>query len=406
MWLGAIVLAGTLLRLVFVVAHADIDIAFDQKFYYRQATALAAEGSLPDEYVVRPPVYAAFLAGLIPMFGSEVNNLRLAQVFLSALSLCAVYLLARKLLSAPLGLVATGLVAVFPASVVGPWLLLTEVLFTPLLLLALWATVRGFDASGGRHWLLIGAVFWALAALTRAAAAGYFFAFTLVLFIFSRRIRIRRWTPVLAGIVFLLVISPWTIRNYNRYGGFMLIDNTASFNLWLTNTEGARIQEFTRTMWKPAGNPVERQREGFRKGAAAVLSDPAHYAWRCGRRFSRFWEVEGLYPTLARPQSGQTEQGDLLRAILTWASAPAHWIVLILACLGMAWSLRRRPFLLLTGFVAYLSLAHSLLVANARHRAPLVPLLAILAVLGASATIRWIGDRRRTDGADPSTGQA
>ncbi|MCK4545912.1 MAG: glycosyltransferase family 39 protein [Candidatus Eisenbacteria sp.] len=386
----AILVLGAGLRLTFALQHTDIDIAFDQKFYYRQAVALAGQGTLPEDYVVRPPVYVGFLSAVVRLFGPSVNAIRITQALLSILGLWACFLLARRLLGSKLALVCTGILAIYPASIIGPWLILTEFIFTPLLLLAIWAVARALNEPGERKWILVSAVFWGLAALTRAVAAGYFALVLIVFLILSRRIRIPRKTVLLAGVTFLLVISPWTIRNYARYGGFMLIDNTAAFNLWLTNTPDIPIREFSRDYWQKIENPVQRQREGMREGLKSIRSDPAYYTKHCGRRFSKFWSASGLYPTIDVRKQMSPRGVGLCRRILAKTSAPMFWVVLVPALAGAAFSLRRGRYLILSGFIAYLTVAHSLLVANARHRSPLTPLLIILAVYGACEFVRRI----------------
>jgi 4-amino-4-deoxy-L-arabinose transferase-like glycosyltransferase len=392
--LSAILLAGAALRVAFVVVHNDVDLAFDQRFYYRQATALAEQGQIPDDYVVRPPVYVAFLASVIRLCGADVTTLRMVQGVLSLFVLAAFYVLARSLLHPRLALAALAWLAVFPASIIDPWLLLTEYLFTPLLLLALWATLRAVGETSRWPWTVAAGGTWALAALTRSAAAGYFALVLIVLFL-VRRVRVPRRRVLLAGAVFLLLVCPWTLRNYQRYGGFLFIDNTASYNLWLTNTPGIGIQEFTQDYWGSIKNPIEQQRRGMQEGWKAIRSNPAYYVERCAGRFAKFWATGDLYPSLQAEEN--RGRGTAYARVLGRAARGMDWTLLIPAALGTAWSLRRRKFLLLSGVIAYLTLTHSLVVANARHRAPLTPLLVILAVLGIAETVRSVRRYRSGD---------
>jgi 4-amino-4-deoxy-L-arabinose transferase-like glycosyltransferase len=393
----AILVLGVALRLVFVVQHGDIGIAFDQKFYHRQATALAEGGTLPEEYVVRPPVYAGFLAVITRIIGPDVNGLRITQACLSSVLLVLFYLFARKFLGPAWSLLAVSILALHPSSIIEPWLLLTEFVFTPLLLIAIGLALNTMEEPGRKKWFIASAVFWALAALTRAVAAGYFALILVVFFGMSQRVCITRKTALLAALAFLVVLSPWTIRNHARYGGLMPIGNTAAFNLWLTNTPGIRIQDFSRNYWQKIENPVKRQQIGLHEGMRAIRSDPAYYAKRCGKRFSKFWSAGGLYPTIDVRDSTNPRNASLYRRILDRVQTPVYWAILVPALVGMGISLRKRRLLILSGFVIYLTLVHSLLVANARHRSPLTPLLIILAVFGVAEVVRWIRTGRKPE---------
>lgn len=385
----ALVGLGVFLRLLFIMEHADIDIAFDQKFYYRQATALANEGYLSEEYVVRPPLYTGFVAAVMKVFGSGVNAVRLTQAILSAFTLWVGYLLAKELLGPKAGLVCLAVFAIHPVSIVGSWLILTEFLFTPLLLAAIWFTLRAIKDLGRTRRLLPVGILWGLTALTRGAAAGFFLLVLISLLLKRGRVRLSLTAALVAGLSFLAVLSPWTVRNYTRYGGFMLIDNTAAFNLWLTNTPGISIREFSHDRWQRIENQIERQNTGIREGLKLIHSDPARYAERCRQRFSQFWSSGSLYPTIDVNRYSGDHRVSLFRRVLAKCGPIIHWVILIPALAGIGLSLKHRSYLVLSGFVGYLTLVHALLVANPRHRSPLIPLLIILGIFGVLETIAW-----------------
>src|SRR5262249_17857397 len=85
---------------------------------------------------MRPPLYPLFLAGVWSLTGYEsLQAVRAAQVLLGLLTTCGVYVLALRLFDRPTALTAAAITCFYPSFLFAGMLLLTEVLFTLLLIL-------------------------------------------------------------------------------------------------------------------------------------------------------------------------------------------------------------------------------------------------------------------------------
>jgi 4-amino-4-deoxy-L-arabinose transferase-like glycosyltransferase len=139
---------------------------------------------------------------------------RIAQAVVGTVTVLLVGLLARELWGRTAMLVALGLAALsFPLAVVGDSLL-TESLFTPLVLAATLCALRSRRGSFRYGWILAAALFAGMASLTRTN--GMILAPALAVVVWSTKPRLRP-RSLAAPLVFLLVmaaaIAPWTIRN-------------------------------------------------------------------------------------------------------------------------------------------------------------------------------------------------
>lgn len=173
------------------------NLAFNHVFSYAQA-----EPYLPTAF--RPPLYPFLISVLWWAEPAPLIAVLAVQVILGVLTVWLTYLLGRDTFSRSVGFVAAGLLAVAPMTGYYTGQLMTETLFTFLMVLAayLWS----------RHWIVVAGATLGLAWLTRATALPFILAL-LVAGVFKR--------PVLKiAVIALLVGGAWTIRNaivFNRF---------------------------------------------------------------------------------------------------------------------------------------------------------------------------------------------
>jgi hypothetical protein len=268
--LGALMLLGLALRLWFIQVNV-IDprySAADDGDYYQRALRFAATGVYSDNsWLIRPPLHVFMFASLIrfamwlgdPTLG--IPLIRAVHVALSLLTIPLGYDMARRLFNPLAGLIFAALLAVWFPLVELPALILSEPLFFFLLFYQLWALVRWRD-SRRWPWLALAGLFLGLAALARSPAlytstfvvgfllltsfddwrmqqAGWRFSvqnlFRSLRSDWPRRFLLRSLTFL---IPFVLVIAPWTTRNYLTYGEFIVVDTLGPVNLWLALSDG------------------------------------------------------------------------------------------------------------------------------------------------------------------------
>jgi 4-amino-4-deoxy-L-arabinose transferase-like glycosyltransferase len=245
---------GLLLRLWFLNLNV-IDPRFsasDDGDYYQRALRFAVTGVYSDDsWLIRPPGHIFFFAGLMRLAitsgdpGLAVPLIRGAQLILSLLSILAGYGIARRLFNQRAGLLFAAILAVWLPFVELPALVLSEPLFFYCLIFQLWALVRWRDHRRLSDLALAG-VFLGIASLARSPAL-YSAALALGFIVLevSRRPNSESSTSVSRSsalgaclIAFLLplilIVGPWTLRNYLVYNQLVLVDTLGPTNLLLS----------------------------------------------------------------------------------------------------------------------------------------------------------------------------
>jgi 4-amino-4-deoxy-L-arabinose transferase-like glycosyltransferase len=363
----------------------------------------------PDK--IRSPGYPLFLlaAGEPQPLEGYGHRVVLLQAVLGVLGVWLVYLIAAAALDRRWALVAAALAATTPQLATINTYLLTEGPFTFFLLAATWATIR---AAQSRHmwWFIASGALWGIASLVRPT--------TLLLppLLLGLVLVFPAWRPVLGRCVvalaaFLLVLSPWFIRNlsvpdgshrtnvmvnsiaHGSYPGFMYEGRPETFGY--PYRADPQLNEITRDLPTVVGAIAARAAE--RPGLYAtwyLLGKPFY--------FLSLRDVQSadimIYPTERTPF-----YEDLHFAMMRMASRLLHWPLMLGALCAMALlGFRRRllrlgvasPQLVASGLVgivvAYAIAFHMIVAPFPRYAIPFRPLLFVLALLAVRAAwLRW-----------------
>ena len=170
-----------------------------------------ARRPVPD--AIRPPGYPLLLAALAPRVAWDwLRSLGYVQSVFSVLTVALTYLLGRRFLPPGWALFAALLTAICPSLVVMATYVLSESLFTFLLLLALLASVVAAERPGRWQPALLAGVLWGATALVRSTTLLLPAMLLALAFALPRLANWRRAAGVgLLG--FLLAMSPWLLRN-------------------------------------------------------------------------------------------------------------------------------------------------------------------------------------------------
>jgi hypothetical protein len=402
--LGLIMLLAGLVRLPFVrsgTVEADLALMGDESNYVFSAVAML-DGRLAEQDRVLPWMRAP-LAPLVMADAALLSRSSPAWTIAPAiavnlgLALAMVGLVAAiaRLLAGPqVALLAALGLALLPAWIFYPQWVLSETIYTTLLLWMLWFVLRTPPGYAMRHWLAIGALL-GLTALCRSSAL------TLVpLAWLAVAWQTRRWRPALAGAAAITlalgaVLAPWVLRNALVHGGLIVVDTTGAYNLWQDNTPLDRATVKATILELPG--PAERQAYASAAFRRDLLADPGRFAsaalQRVGRALlpERITESRNdwlrLYPNRAVAWAELYAFGNLLSQLL----------LLPLALFGSAllWRRGRRDVgLLVAGLTAHYLFQSMLIHYSPRFFAPLLPVYLIpatVALTAGRAGWRWLG---------------
>lgn len=398
--LGVLALAFTV-RVAWILLIPTTPIA-DFAEYDRLGWQLASEGvyanlsGQPTAY--RPPGYPFLLALLYRVVGHQPLAARLFNAGVGTLTCLLLFQLTVRSGLRRLALPVTALYALYPTAIYYTNLLATEVLFTFLFvaIILVWlefteiqpaprltairhtALTLGFGGLSG------------MAALVRPVILPVLGLFLLF------RIRQIRSVPhiwqllVLSLAALLVVVMPWTYRNYRVSGRLVLISTNGGVNFFVGNNLSATGEYFF-----PADSPFaglsewEMGRASWKAGTDFIRNHPLQFIRTCLIKALRLFSLEwdAFFYNFQTPETFAQQAHSLQLVKRSPALIPFFMLplgvsagLMVLGLLGLkqTYGLPGRPWLVT--LVGVWIAVHVLFFANARFHFPLVPLLAISAV--------------------------
>ena len=249
----AVLLLALALRLAFAFGYwVDKALTRDEREYLSLARSLTAgHGFVYDDAVRSGPVdpfgrapgYPLFLAlvgGGLRITESVPASVRVAQAVVGTAGVLLVGLLATRLAGRRAGLAAAIIAACYPPLVWISTYAFSEALFWPLGLFIAWlfdGLVRDERTSPRQHLrlALVCGLLTGAAVLVRPAML--FFIPLAGLWLLRKQ---RLAATVVFGLGTIVVIAPWTIRNYSHYGRFVLVASEGGVTFWTGNHPRAR----------------------------------------------------------------------------------------------------------------------------------------------------------------------
>lgn len=369
----------------------------DTNIYWRLGETLArgepyevASWGIPHR-ALRAPGYPVFLAACRSVFGPSLLAARLVQAVLGAGTVALVYLLARATLPIrddTVALTAAALAALEPYTVGQSVLLLSEAVFTPLLIAALLGlAVLWGGGTERKPWIAVGTgLALGAAILTRPSCALLVPALIGAWLIFKRR---TAWRSALLVLLAATAIqAPWWVRNTVVFGRFLPTaawfgaslydgvrpeaDGSSDLDAFLNTPEVWPLDELAQDRYL-----TERSWELMR-------ADPSRIARLALLKTARFWSP---WPN-----------ADTLRNPVLAGLAAAWTIPLYAATLTGLWACRRDPraLILLAGALLYFWMLHMIFVSSIRYRLPgMVPAF-VLAAIGLTHWVRFVRGKAAT----------
>lgn len=368
---------GLALRLLFALGYwVDKPLTHDEDEYLLLAQNAAAgrgltydepaDGEKAVERFGRAPLYPLFLSVLARVAPPAhlLPTIRVAQALLGAVAIVLLALIARHTAGPRAGTFAAWIAALYPPLVWMPAYVLSESLYLPLALLNVVVldyglratdygksaarTTDGCDKSFSRSlqpvvrsllnspWLpfACGAL-GGLAALTRPVHVFYLMTVG-AWFVLRTRVR---WAMLIA-VGALIVIAPWTARNYREHGRIVLIASEGGITFWTGN------HPLSPGEGDMAANPaIKRDNQRLRAehpGLSAEELEPIYYREALQRIAARpgWWlglEIRKLFYLVVPIGPSYT----LHSARYLTATLVSYGLLLPLGCVGLLMLLRR-----------------------------------------------------------------
>ncbi|HWQ29131.1 MAG TPA: glycosyltransferase family 39 protein [Dehalococcoidia bacterium] len=402
--LAAVVTLAVALRLVWIAYSDWRPLPDDDAFRYDWFARNLAEGTgfvhlngKPTAFW--PPGYPLLVAPFYFLFGPDPLWAQLLNTALAGGAVALTFALARRAFGDRAGLLAAGIVALFPSLILFTGLTLSETAFTFFALLGLWLLIAegGRGRIGLRELALAGAVI-GFATLIRGQAL----LLPLVALPFWQmasgdwRAALRRLA--VAGSCAAVVVVPWTIRNAIQMNAFVPISTNAGVDLWIGNHDGASGRGqmadaliYSRPDLDSVAGEVAVNAEGFRRAVRFALEQPLTELQLLPRKlfYLYYHDEEGL--RWNDGHGGQPWMDPNVWRALRWLSNAYYYAVLALFAVGLAfaWRRLRTPALaLVASTIVYWTAIHLVFFGDPRFHAPAMPLFAIFAAVPLDRRLR------------------
>jgi len=293
-------------------------------------------------------------------------------------------------------LVALLLIATFPSQIFFSNLFLSEVLFTALFLTVIYLTARLPERKkAGWLWLAVGLLCGG-SILVRPVAL----FFPLVIFIFLFWVKGQSWRRSLwraALVVFgmLLLLVPWTVRNKQVLGHWILVSTNSGYNFWIGNNPEAK-GTFTPEVAEVLNlidDEVERYYLGYREGFDFILRQPDQFLLLIPRKLFYLFLTDTFSFYYLLTSAGESSTGRF--AALGGVLFELHYLlILLLGLVGILLPLGdedRGGIKLIYWVLGYWVFFHIFLFTIDRYHFPIMPLVIILA---SRAISRWATERK------------
>ncbi len=359
-----------------------------------------------------PPLFPAVLAIASVVGLDSFTAHQVVAALVAATAVPLIGLLGRRVAGPAVGLLAATVAVFHPMLFQTGAALMSEALYLPLVVAVLLAVLVARDRQSWRWWAGAGALA-GLAALARGEGlllGGIVFVVAVADHVRTDRARAVRCAAAVAVGVAVMIV-PWSIERSIATGGPVLVSANQQTVLAGANCPATYDGGF-RGWWvfscfadagRPGDTEAERYRELTPTAIDFAMDRPARLPGVAAIRVLRVW---GLHD-IGRQIDWESTEG---RTTGAQRAGWAYTLALIpFAVAGAVWLRRRHgPWGLLTSMVVMVTFTAAVTYGNERFRIAAEPALAVLAAVGAMATIRALADRRRppppvgVPGADPT----
>ena len=263
-------LVALMLRsLVLIVANKfpERTIAMDTSTYVRPAESLLEDHGYTFPGALRTPIYPMFLAIFFALFGENMVIIVIAQVIVSSLTVVLTYYTGVLLLPKRVALISAFFLALSLESIIDPFFILSDTLFTFLFLSATFAFLR-YQSTKRISWLISSAILMGLSILCRPIALYYPVVIVFLLALVHWKEWIYIFTRCLAYLaVVFIILASWMLRN-QVVDGAPIISTISNSNLLFYNAASldASLHGGSADQYRSINYPLSVQNELIKRG--------------------------------------------------------------------------------------------------------------------------------------------
>jgi 4-amino-4-deoxy-L-arabinose transferase-like glycosyltransferase len=391
-WVAGLVVLALAVRVATVLAVPYAPAA-DFEVYHNGGIYLLQTGKFGNGYrAFFPPGQVFTLSVVYRLLGTNWLWAQLLNCVWGALTVVALGYLASLWFTRYVGRVSALLLAVMPSMAFGCLMIGAEVPQTLWLVLGLCFYTRAYQGRGGRWEALAAGIMLGIGTLIRPTYALLWIPLGIHAVLMMRPKL--GGAKVAAGLLLgtAAVVAPWTFRNYQVCGGFLLISSNGGGNFYSANNEGSD-GGYTDAAWKElfatSKTDLELHANGKRLALEWVKANPGRFAYLMVRRIAIFWGQEKAPPFWAMDVTAHEHPKLALPVAVRNAGRGAtnmfYLGLLVLGAIGL-WRWRevlrmRKGWLVIPLMCGYFTGIHMIFEAQDKYHFMLLALLCPLAAL-------------------------
>ena len=332
-------------------------------------------------------IYPIYLAAVYAIVGYHPLAARLFQGVIGGILICLlIYLIGRRVMDEVTGLVGAGLAAVYGYFIYYNVALMTETYFIVCVLLVLHLSLEIKDQPTLARWSGLGLTL-GVATLLRQTILIFVPFLLLWLFWEFKKRNVIWWHFTLPVVFIVLMIAPWTIRNYVVYHQFLPLNSNAGYALYASNHPHLGTHWSNENIVVPVPEELSGQNEAqldhalTKMGIQFILADPGRYLQLTVDKtleYFKFW-----------PSSDSGRMSNLVRVLSFGLYLP-----FMLAGIYVSFS-RWRSFAVMYLFIIVHTSIHLLSWPSPRYRLPVDAVSMVFAGLAVLELARQINIWRR-----------
>lgn len=301
-----------------------------------------------------------------------VSSVKVANIFISMMTVLAVYYLSKAIFDSELvSRVASLVWAVYPHAIFYSITGLTETLYVFILLMIFFFLYR--------KQFIIASILIVLSILHRPTLdlLGPIIVFIFSYYVHSLPRRETLKNVIIYILVYVLMMGPWWVHQYVKYDQFVRLNLGDGLILYsgnnVLNSSGGAVNsdkgiDLDISWAEKIDNPIEKNQAYKEHAYKYIVNNKIHFLKMSTVKFVRFWRLWPYNSIYERP-------------FYIAMSLLSYGVVLILSLIYLITHIRDHlkrvgPILIL---ITYLSLVHMVLIASIRYRFPIEPFLIIFA---------------------------
>jgi 4-amino-4-deoxy-L-arabinose transferase-like glycosyltransferase len=398
-WLALAFVIGIVARVAILTQTRELTAKVADEQHYRQIAENLSIGrgfalAAGHPTSIRPPLYPVTLAGVFAASG-DLQAVRFVQILLALMTALVVFVLAARIFNEGAAVLAASIAWLYPSLLFFNFLILTETLFTLLLMAFLLCTVLLVQTRRPAFAIASG-VMLGCAALTRSVLWPVpLLLCPLLPALISGRMRQRAMLATLVLVGHVAVLTPWAVRNTRLQHVTTIVDTMGGMNLRMGNyeftpedrmwdavdLEGEKNWAYGLAADFPGQAVTEGQKDKWaqRKAVEFIAANPRLTLRRSLIKFADFWGLEREFP--AAVQQGLYTPPRWFAISASAAILFAYVAVAVMGAVGMwlAAPADKRLHVILLMPVLLITAAHALVFGHSRYHLPLMPIMGLYA---------------------------